>query len=44
MIDIANLKKHQESLDVIHEAYLHYTEEGKDETDEKTLVWKQEKY
>ena len=28
LIDLTNLKKHQESFDVIHEGYLRYREEG----------------
>ena len=38
LTDLANLKKHQESFEVIHEAYQDYREEGKDETGEQTLA------
>ena len=44
LTNLANLKKNQESFDVIHKAYLHYREESKDETEEETLVLKEEKY
>ena len=42
--DLANLKKKQESFDLIHEAYMYFREEGKDETEEETLLSKQDKY
>ena len=42
--DLANLKKQQEGFDVIHEAYMYFREESKDETEEETLLLKQDKY
>mgnify|MGYP001322837347 CR=1 FL=1 len=37
-IDHASLKKHFENFQVIHEAYIEYRPEGKDATEEESLV------
>ena len=42
--DLAKLKKQQESFEMIHEAYMYFREEAKDETEEEALVLEQEKY
>ena len=42
--DLESLKKHKESFEVIHEAYLQFRKESKDETEEETLALKQEDY
>ena len=42
--DLANLKRQQESFDVIHEAFMYFRDEDKDATEEEALVTKQEKY
>ena len=44
LTDLATLKKSQENFEIIHDAYMHYRVEGKDETNEEALVLKQEKY
>ena len=40
----ASLKKHQKNFEIIHKAYLQYRERGKDDTEKKTLVEKQEEH
>ena len=42
--DLATLKKTQESFEEIHDAYMHFRVEGKDETDEENLLLKEDKY
>ena len=37
-MDHASLKKHLENFQVVHEAYMEYRAEGKDATEEETLV------
>ena len=40
----ASLKKHYENFQVIHEAYMEFRAEGKDATEEETLVMQDEKH
>ena len=40
--DLAKMKEQQESFDVIHEAYMYFRKESKDETEEETLLLRQD--
>ena len=42
--DLAKQKKQQESFEMIHEAYMYFREEAKDETKEEALLLEQEEY
>ena len=42
--DLAKLKEQQDNFDVIHEAYLFFRKESKDETEEETLLKRQDEY